>query len=101
MPKIRRIKEVFKVKDINERRDTRVSFRTSKSVKKELRMMWDRKNFPETARTYPDPYDEKNKIPFSSEQEYLEFVIRCLNRAGKTSWHIFSNILNPDYPNLD
>lgn len=87
--------------DFGSKKNTHVHFRTTKQVKEELRKQWDYKNFPETARTYPNPYDPKSQVNFSSESEYLEFCLRCLSHAGHSSWYIFSNILNPDFPNED
>ena len=69
----------------------RVVVRLSNDDKQALRDKWQKLDFP-------DPYNPNKRISFRSEQEYLEFVIRSLNKAGRTSWYLFSNILNPDYP---
>jgi hypothetical protein len=47
---------------------------------------------------FPDPYNPQRDVPFKSEQEFLEFVIRSVIRMGPTSWYIFKHTMNPDYP---
>jgi hypothetical protein len=91
MAKKKDIRTVFNTPDKIQLRTARVSFRTTLEVREKLKIIWDK-------RTYPDPYNPNKQLKFKSEQEYLEFVIRCLNKSGKSSWYLFSHMLNPDYP---
>jgi hypothetical protein len=86
-----RTQRVFNVGSDFGCRTARLYVRITSSVKKRLKEVW-------KTRKYPDPKDPKKSLSFKSESEYLEFVIRALNKAGKGSWYTFSHILNPDYP---
>lgn len=70
---------------------TRVSVRISVSDFKKLEEVW-------ITLKYPDPYNPEKRIPFKSREEFLRFLVRSSLEASPTAWYIYSQILNPDFP---
>jgi len=83
----------FEWADKNEKYNHQVPFRLTKTCRQELKDIW-------KTRKYPHPKDPSKLVFFESEQQYIEFVIRCMNRASPTVWYLVSNLLNPNYPEL-
>ena len=68
----------------------RVYVRLTHEARELLRKKWEE-------RTYPNPNDNSEVMKFRSEQEYLEFVVRCLNECSEQSWYYFKHLFNPNF----
>ena len=85
------LRNVFKHKDREECKNIGILLKLTPTTRRRLKEIW-------RNRQYPHPFDKNKRIPFNSESEYLEFIIKALNNAGSTSWRIFSSMLDPDFP---
>ena len=89
--KVKDMRQIVNPKGTSEFRDVKVNWKLALSVRTVNKEIW-------KGRTYPNPYDKDEQLPFKSEQEYVEYCLRALNKCGKTSWFWFSHLLNPNFP---
>ena len=76
------------------------SYEPGKNVRKEFRLSLEDsillKDFWKSA-SYPDPYNHNKFLSFRSEQEFLNYVVRCVVNSKGLMWYLISNGLNPNF----
>lgn len=81
-------------------RTSHFSFYTTQRFKEKLNQNWDIKNNPKTARLKRNPKNPREKIPFESQRDFVETIMRAVFLMGKFEFDFFMERNNPDHPDF-
>lgn len=77
-----------------------VRFYATQRFKDRLKREWDFREFPDTARLKRDPKDPRKLIPFKSERDFLETILRTVFLTGRFDFDFWMERNNPDHPDF-
>ncbi len=81
-------------------RTARVDFYVTERFKDELLKNWDFIKYPHIARLKRDQKDPSKKVPFRSERDFIETILRTAFVTGRFDFDFWMERNNPDHPDF-